>query len=1062
MDRDSTQELVARFVAHWRASVESMRSTDPESARVLDRLLDGADSKAAPSRDDWDKTISIAESLRDRIGQDVDPGIELVKDEARKDVRGDVALVRAMRERGPASRRYDVKEEIGRGGMGAVLRVYDRELHRNLAMKILLDGKGELLEADSKSETQRLARFLEEAQVTAQLDHPGIVPVHELGIDGDGRIYFTMKLVKGENLSEIFHKAAAKVDGWNQTRVLWTLLRVCEAMDFAHRRHVVHRDLKPSNIMVGEFGEAYVMDFGLARVLDRAGVSAARARGGTDSAILAKHVLTTRTPKPGETTDSPLHTGSGERLGTPAYMAPEQARGDLEAIGPHTDVYALGAILYHLLAGSAPYLDRGRQTPMSIIERVIADSPPPLYRVARKVNPELQSICEKAMAREIGDRYASMADLAADLRAYLENRVVRAHRAGAFVELRKWVKRNRGTAYATLAAAGVALFALAAVVAVQVLKESALAKSDALLLDRQRTIESTQSRLEDIARQQIEGEANLDKKNAELSGAEQKLEEANRALAIRQTEIDGAKRDVLSRNAELESRNAELTRLENDLKKVRGEVADQTDEVKKARGELEEQRRLLAAATTELETRVGEEERVKADLERIRNERDAIAAERQRLESEVRPIAELMRIVELEDEVARLWPARPETLPLFDSWLTRSGQVLFGVERALQTSDGTNGTDPGLAGRRRALAERSTRLREILVPDIERRRAWARVVREVTIDDHRADWDAAVLSIADQDECPEYRGLVLEPVLGLVPLGRNPVSGLHEFWLAESGEQPARAPGGGFDMAPESGIVLVLLPGAVFEMGARELDFLALPDARGRRDEQPAHPIELPPFFVSKYELTQFQWTRCGGPSIDPRYRAGERVGGRAVTPANPIESVSWEEARRVLDQVKLELPTEAQWEYAARGGTETPWWCGLDSRDAWHAGNVADEYARIQGGDEWIVDRRLDDGYFVHAPVGSFRPNPFGLHDVIGNVAEWCADAFGPYSERRSIGRNGLHEYIEGRGRVARGGSFRDSISDARSSARYLVEEGARADRVGLRPVMAVEDARR
>jgi formylglycine-generating enzyme required for sulfatase activity len=232
-----------------------------------------------------------------------------------------------------------------------------------------------------------------------------------------------------------------------------------------------------------------------------------------------------------------------------------------------------------------------------------------------------------------------------------------------------------------------------------------------------------------------------------------------------------------------------------------------------------------------------------------------------------------------------------------------------------------------------------------------------------------------------------------------------------------------------------------------------------LPDARGRRDEQPAHPVELRPFFISKYELTQFQWSRCGGEPIDSRYPAGERVGGRIVTPGNPIESVTWEEARRMLERVKLALPTEAQWEYAARAGTETPWWCGLDSRDAWHAGNVADEYARLQGGDEWSVDRRLDDGHLAHAPVGSFRPNPYGIHDVIGNVAEWCADAFGAYADRKSIGVDGLHEYHDGRARVVRGGSFRDPISDARSSARAFVDDGARSDRVGIRPAMALEE---
>lgn len=1051
MARDSTEDLVARYVARWKESVESLRTSDPESARVLDRLLSNAPS---PGRDDWDKTISIAESLRDRVGKDVDPGIELVKDEVRRDARSDVELMRAMRERGPSSGRYDVKEEIGRGGMGVVLRVYDRELHRNLAMKILLDHDGNLLRADPKSETQRLARFLEEAQVTAQLDHPGIVPVHELGVDDDGRIFFTMKLVKGENLSEVFLKSEAKVDGWNPTRVLWTLLRVCEAMDFAHRRRVVHRDLKPSNIMVGEFGEAYVMDFGLARVLDREGVSKERERAGSDSAILSKHVLTTRTPKAGETTDSPLLTGSGERLGTPAYMAPEQARGELESIGPHSDVYSLGAILYHLLAGHAPYMEKGRQTPLSIIERVIADSPPPLHKIARRVNSELQSICEKAMAREIGDRYASMADLAADLRAYLENRVVRAHRAGAFVELRKWVKRNRSTAYATLAAATIAIFGLAALAALQLLRESELARSGAELVEQQRLIDNSNSLLRQMRDEQRASESALAEKNQELERAAKQLAEATATLAIRQKAIDDAQ-------ASVDAQQKELDRLASEVANANQDVLAQREEATKAREQLNEQQELVASAKRDLDTRTAEAKRARDDLDRIAVERDRILRDRDRLESEVRPIADLMRVVELEDEVARLWPARESTRPAYLDWLRRSEDLLAGIE-AFPATEETNGAPVEGSQRRRVLADRANRLREVLVPEIRRRLDWASVVRTITIDNHRTEWDATIREIGDVATSPEYRGLTIAPVEGLVPLGRSPVSGLFEFWHAESGDEPARADGGGFEMTPESGIVLVLLPGGSFQMGARELDFLALPAARGRRDEQPEHTVELRPFLISKYELTQFQWLRCGGTAVDARYRAGDRAGGRIVTLGNPIESLTWEEARRVLEQVRLTLPTEAQWEYAARAGTETPWWCGLDSRDAWHAGNVADEYARLQGGDEWEIDRRLDDGHLAHAPIGSFRPNPFGIHDVIGNVAEWCADSFGPYAERTAIDRDGLHEYEDGRGRVVRGGSFRDSISEARSSARAFVEHGARSDRVGVRPAMHLDEVAR
>jgi len=152
--------------------------------------------------------------------------------------------------------------------MGAILKVWDEDLRRSLAMKVIL-GKGDGAIGGETPPVDRrlLARFLEEAQVTGQLDHPGIVPVHELGLDAEGRVYFTMKLVKGRDLKQIFELAFEEREGWNETRALGVILKVCEAMAYAHKKGVIHRDLKPANVMVGGFGEVFVMDWGLARVL---------------------------------------------------------------------------------------------------------------------------------------------------------------------------------------------------------------------------------------------------------------------------------------------------------------------------------------------------------------------------------------------------------------------------------------------------------------------------------------------------------------------------------------------------------------------------------------------------------------------------------------------------------------------------------------------------------------------------------------------------------------------------------------------------------------------------
>ncbi len=326
--------------------------------------------------------------------------------------------------------RYALRSEIARGAMGRIVRAWDDDLRREVALKI---QRGPVDDARMRR------RFLEEAQIAAQLDHPGIVPVHEVGADADGRPYFAMQLVRGRDLGQILAAVDAGDPEWTRTRVLSVLLRVCEAMAFAHERGVVHRDLKPANVMVGRFGETYVMDWGLAHVRGPAAAPAADAA-----------VATVRQEIAAEAGDSALLTRCGDVLGTPAYMAPEQAAGGA-AVAPALDVYSLGAILYHLLAGELPYAAHARSVD-DLLAAVRAGPPPPLPEA---VPPELRAIQERAMARAPAERYATMQDFGDDLRAFLEVRIVRAYATGPFAELRKWVARNR--ALATLAC----LFALA-------------------------------------------------------------------------------------------------------------------------------------------------------------------------------------------------------------------------------------------------------------------------------------------------------------------------------------------------------------------------------------------------------------------------------------------------------------------------------------------------------------------------------------------------------------------------------------------------------------------------
>jgi serine/threonine-protein kinase len=345
------------------------------------------------------------------------------------------ALARAL----GTARRYQRLAEIGRGGMGVVVRVRDERLRRDLAMKVLGAARGTTTAPGTH--TQSLGRFLDEALITGQLGHPGIVPVHDLGLDDDGRVFFTMALIEGRNFAAIIDTVHRRDDPqWTLARALGVLVRVCEAIAFAHSRGVIHRDLKPANIMVGAFGETYVLDWGLARVR---GAAHAPELSGPQGQIPGAPAV-----------DSPNRTMAGDVLGTPAYMAPEQARGDVSELGECTDVYALGAVLYHLLTGIMPYGARTGSAPSSreVLERVRERAPAPLTSVQTGVAPELIAICNKAMQRDSRARYGSAAMLGGDLRAFLELRVVQAYRTGAVAELRQWVRRNRALAATALAA----------------------------------------------------------------------------------------------------------------------------------------------------------------------------------------------------------------------------------------------------------------------------------------------------------------------------------------------------------------------------------------------------------------------------------------------------------------------------------------------------------------------------------------------------------------------------------------------------------------------------------
>jgi eukaryotic-like serine/threonine-protein kinase len=390
-----------------------------------------------------------------------------------------------------SNKRYSPRGEIARGGMGVIQRMWDSDLRRNLAMKVMLGRKQRKGPRGSATESRHIGRFLEEAQITGQLDHPGIVPVHELGLNGAGQLYFTMRLVRGRDLRAIFELVHDEREGWTVARALGVIQRVCEAMAYAHSKRVIHRDIKPSNIMVGRFGEVYVMDWGLAKVTGRKDMHDLRPDlEGTEDADLIHADM----QEDGEPSRSPLQTMDGTVVGTPSYMSPEQAQGKGDLIGPQSDIYSVGALLYQLLSGQMPYVNEGQSmSPFALLSAVRKGPPRSILQINRRVPPALVAICEKAMAREIGDRYSSMGDMADELRAFLEGRVVRTYETGALAEARKWVVRNKGSA----AILGIAFFALAVLITNLFQTNDSLRQSNLAKTLSEQEAKEAQARLQD-------------------------------------------------------------------------------------------------------------------------------------------------------------------------------------------------------------------------------------------------------------------------------------------------------------------------------------------------------------------------------------------------------------------------------------------------------------------------------------------------------------------------------------------------------------------------------------
>lgn len=375
--------------------------------------------------------------------------------------------------------RYTNSIEHARGGMGRVLLVHDDFLGREIALKELLPhlGTTEATTRDAGEATSLspehpspvrfsahiLARFLQEARITGQLEHPSIVPVYELGHRKDGSLYYTMKLVRGRSLS----KAIKDCPGLGERlRLLPHFIDICQAIAYAHSRQILHRDIKPANVMVGEFGETVVLDWGLAKKCDREDVHAEEIEKTLHAMNLGEDIAAAQ-------------TAYGQILGTPAYMAPEQARGELDQVDERSDVYGLGVVLYEILTGTIPFHSKSTR---ELLGKVIAGEKISAVVAAKDAPPELIAIAEKAMAKEKERRYSTVRALAAEVERFQSGALVQAHRY-SLLGYTRFVWKRFKPLIATGVAAFIVLVALAAAFTIRLASErdrAELARTEAV------------------------------------------------------------------------------------------------------------------------------------------------------------------------------------------------------------------------------------------------------------------------------------------------------------------------------------------------------------------------------------------------------------------------------------------------------------------------------------------------------------------------------------------------------------------------------------------------------
>ena len=883
------------------------------------------------------------------------------------------------------AQKYQILHQIGKGGMGTIYQAVQGDLQRHIALKT--------------PNTKKLhRRFIEEAVVTAYVNHSNIIPVHDLISDHNG-VSMIMQLIEGKpwdkHIQNMHQEYTQQIPDEIFDIEFERFIKTCEAVEFSHSKGVLHNDIKSENIMVGSYGDLLLMDWGCA----------------------------TTTPHLTTPTISILNSNTiHSPFGTPIYMSPEQACGDGKNIGPWSDIYLLGGLLYELLEGQPP---RKKEAIEIVVQKAIDGICEPFSKTH---DPYLQTIAEKCLQSKIEDRYQSMKELLEDLREFYKTR-------DAFQLLQR-AKHD-----------------------FDICKESI-----------QNKVHSTRSLLLELVENinSFEQVYQLKPLEEAITGKYKSIELLCE-LAIQLGDVYLAEAYVTSLPSD---KTYQILRKQIEEKKNDIQRASVRDKQNKLRLQF-----LLIAIVSLIIVGYSEiyEQKNLAQTNALRAEKIAQATLKNL--DDIQTLSESHHSKKLIQETDLLWPTLPKMIPSIDEWIKQVDIIHQSVvsnheslqkeeqelqQRKIQLLPELWNSDKIITilewriELRRQLLQDIDTLETDWKPKLQKRKELAQEIVEKTIG-QKEIWEFAIQDIQNADH---YNGLTISPQLGLIPLEVNQ-QGYWEFAHLISGEAPTQKDQlGNWIIHENTAIVLVLLPEATFWMGSdKTIDTKGNFDPNTRDIESPSHQVHVDAFFMSKYELNQAQWLRVMN-SNSSAYLPRQIHGNQEITLLHPVEHMTYEQAYTVSQRFDLQIPTEAQWEYANRSGTQSVYWSGNTIRTLQGKANISDAGGQKLGApSSWKFEEELFDNHIVHAPIGSFAPNKFGLHDTVGNVWEWCRDHFGSYTFPTDH-KDGLRKIpTEERVYVFRGGGFRSTSIHARSADRYSIyASDYNAYDLGIRLSRAIE----